>query len=102
MGKKKTVSKTNPESIKEAGNKAFGLGSFEEAIKLYTQAIELQASHIYYSNRANAYLELSQYLSAIEDCDMAIKIEPKFAKAYLRKGNALMNLVRTQEAINCI
>jgi hypothetical protein len=36
MGKKKTVSKTNPDALKEAGNKAFGLGSFEEAIKFYT------------------------------------------------------------------
>lgn len=30
---------------------------------------------------------------------MAIKIEPKFVKAYLRKGNALLNLVRVKEAI---
>ena len=36
MGKKKTVSKTNPDALKEQGNKAFALGSFEEAVKLYT------------------------------------------------------------------
>ena len=58
MGKKK-VSKQNPDALKEAGNKAFGLGSFEEAIKFYTQAIELAPEgHIYWANRANAYLEL--------------------------------------------
>ena len=28
-------------------------------------------------------------------------MEPKFAKAYLRKGNALLNLVRVPEAIEC-
>lgn len=61
MGKKKTVSKTNPDALKEAGNKAFGLGSFEEAIKFYSQAIELQENHVFYSNRANAYLQLDQF-----------------------------------------
>ena len=101
MGKKKTVSKTNPEAIKEAGNKAFGLGSFEEAIKLYSQAIELQPSHIYYANRANAYLETDQFLNAISDCDDSIKLDPKYPKSYARKGNALLNLIRVKEAIDC-
>ena len=36
MGKKKTVSKTNPDALKEAGNKAFANGSYEEAIKFYS------------------------------------------------------------------
>ena len=102
MGKKKAVSKTNPDALKEAGNKAFGLGSFEEAVKFYTQAIELQANHVYYSNRANAYLSLDMFQNAVDDCDQAIKLEPKFAKAYLRKSNALLNIVRVPEAIECI
>ena len=88
MGKKKTVSKTNPDALKEAGNKAFGNGSFEEAIKYYTQAIELTPSHIYYANRANAYLELTNFEACIKDCDEAIRIDPKYVKSYIRKANA--------------
>jgi len=52
MGKGKKPSKTNPEALKEAGNKSFSQGQFEEAIEFYTKAIQLKNdSHIYFSNR---------------------------------------------------
>jgi len=35
MGKKKT-DKTNPDALKEAGNKAFAKKNYEEALKHYT------------------------------------------------------------------
>jgi hypothetical protein len=41
MGKKKQVKKNDPESLKEAGNKAFAAGNFTDAIKQYTLAIEI-------------------------------------------------------------
>ena len=52
---------TNPETIKEAGNKAFLAKNYEEAVKQYTMAIEITLetpNHIYFANRANAHLEL--------------------------------------------
>ena len=61
MGKKKVQNKNDPEAIKEAGNKAFMAKNYNEAIKLYTVAIEItldKPSPIYYANRANAHLEL--------------------------------------------
>jgi hypothetical protein len=33
MGKKKTTQKTNPDSLKEAGNKAFANKNYEEAVR---------------------------------------------------------------------
>ena len=39
--KKKEVNMNDPESIKEAGNKAFMARNFDEAIKCYTIAIEI-------------------------------------------------------------
>ena len=99
MGKKKAVSKTNPDALKEAGNKAFGLGSFEEAIKFYTQAIELAQNHVYYANRANAYLELTEFDKCIQDCNEAIKIDPGYIKSYIRKGNAELSSSLTKQSI---
>ena len=52
---------TNPETLKEAGNKAFLAKNYEEAVKQYTMAIEITLetpNHIYFANRANAHLEL--------------------------------------------
>ena len=45
-------------------------------------------NHVYYANRANVYIELLKYKNCIEDCDTAIKIDPKFVKSYLRKAKA--------------
>ena len=47
---------------------------------------------IYYSNRANAFLELDQNTECINDCDQAINIDPKYVKSYYRKSKALANL----------
>lgn len=72
MGKKKVQNKNDPEAIKEAGNKAFMAKNFNEAIKLYTVAIEItldNSSPIYYANRANAHLELFNIEECIADCN---------------------------------
>ena len=90
MGKKKTMTNT-PDSHKEAGNKAFLAKDYKEAAKHYTMAIEMSEenpNHIYFSNRANAYLNLGLNNECIEDCDQAIKIEETFVKSYWRKGKA--------------
>ena len=59
--KKKAANLDNPETVKELGNKAFLAGDFKEAISQYSNAIQMTEQNpnaIYYSNRANAYLEL--------------------------------------------
>ena len=82
--KKKQKTKT-PDQLKELGNKAFMAGQYQEAIELYTQAIEgskdEKGSVIYYSNRANAYLETKDNEKCIEDCKKALEIDPGFVKA---------------------
>ena len=100
MGKKKAAktNANNPESLKEAGNKAFLAKDYNEAIKLYTQAIELSQAegpmvppaHIYFSNRANAYLEIAKFEDSLSDCNESIKIDPTYIKTYFRKAKALL------------
>ena len=79
---------TKANKFKEAGNKAFSENNFEEAITQYTLAIEISADnpnqHVYYANRANAYLHSGRLDECIEDCEEAIYIEPMFIKAYYR------------------
>jgi tetratricopeptide (TPR) repeat protein len=76
MGKKKAATKmSTPDTLKEAGNKAFANKNFEEAVKQYTMAIEITQeapNHIYFANRANAELELLLFEECIADCNQAI------------------------------
>jgi len=61
---------------------------FPEAVKSYTEAIKRNPSDpVNYSNRAASYTKLMAYKEAIRDCDEATKLDPKFIKAYIRKGH---------------
>eukprot|EP01097_Dermamoeba_algensis_P001377 TRINITY_DN1519_c0_g1_i1.p1 TRINITY_DN1519_c0_g1~~TRINITY_DN1519_c0_g1_i1.p1 ORF type:complete len:338 (+),score=77.43 TRINITY_DN1519_c0_g1_i1:44-1057(+) len=44
--------------------------------------------HFFYSNRAACYIKLGQFKRAIEDCDEAIRLQPKEVKPYIRKCNS--------------
>ena len=44
---------------------------------------------IYFANRGNVKLEMNNLVGCIEDCDEAIKIDPKYVKSYIRKARAL-------------
>lgn len=47
------------ETHKAAGNEFFKAGSYEDAVKAYSRAIELNPDNpVYYSNRAMAYLQV--------------------------------------------
>ena len=92
----------SPEALKDAGNKAFKAKDYKEAVKQYTLAIKGKEHHIYYSNRAGAYLELGRYQECIEDCVKSIGIDPGFAKSYYRQAKALIALGRQVEALEVL
>ena len=102
MGKKKNTAKQlTPDEHKEIGNKAFAAQNFEEAVNQYSLAIDRsgpQLNHIYFSNRANAYLSLKEYQKCVDDCKQAIQIEPAFVKAHYRMVRALFNMDLLEEA----
>ena len=92
---------SNAESLKNEGNRLFQKKKFDQAIECYTQAIEASMqspSHIYYANRAFAYLSKSEYDSAVEDCNIAISIKPDYVKAHYRKTPSLIGLANYQAA----
>jgi small glutamine-rich tetratricopeptide repeat-containing protein alpha len=60
---------------------------YDSAIEQYTQAIQLDPTPVYYSNRAAAWGALGQHEKAVEDAEKAIGIDPKFAKGYSRLGS---------------
>jgi len=49
-------------------------------------------------NRSAAHANLGEYIEATADAEKAIQVKPTFVKAYARKGLALFQLGRTEEA----
>ena len=40
-----------------------------------------------YSNRSAAYIKLMEFSFALKDVEKCLEIDPKYVKAYFRKGN---------------
>ncbi len=75
-------------------------GNYQEAIKAYNKAIELDPKHAAaYGSRGAAYASIGNYQQAIKDSDSAIELEPRFAPAYYNLGVAYGMLGNHREAI---
>lgn len=87
------------EECKTRANQAFASGAYAQAIQLFTQAIALNATAIYYSNRAAAYLKIGQYQEALRDTSAAVKLDAKYAKGLSRHVETLIKVGRGSEAV---
>eukprot|EP00401_Gymnodinium_catenatum_P027059 CAMPEP_0117551552 /NCGR_PEP_ID=MMETSP0784-20121206/49249_1 /TAXON_ID=39447 /ORGANISM="" /LENGTH=467 /DNA_ID=CAMNT_0005348593 /DNA_START=118 /DNA_END=1521 /DNA_ORIENTATION=- len=84
---------------KQKGNDAFKEGKWDEAIKNYNKAISLDPNQApFYSNRAACWASKGNHESALADAKKCVERDPKFVKGYSRKGKALFDLGRLQEA----
>lgn len=62
------------ENYKELGNQFFKDGKYEESIREYTLAIELEPKNpVYYSNRSMAYLKLDDFQNSLNDAIFALQ-----------------------------
>ena len=92
--------------LKAQGTQAFKNEKYEEALKLYTQAIEnCSDSNMLFTNRASCLNTMERYEEAIVDCDKALIIEPNCcgcsSRTYIQKGRAYMGLGQFDEARKC-
>lgn len=95
----KPVVEMSAASFKEIGNRHLQAKEFDEAIKAYTEAINLDPNdHVFFSNRSAAYLSKGDAASALVDAERCISLSPSWPKGYSRKGAALHSLRRYDEA----
>lgn len=87
------------DELKNKGNACFKEGQLEQAIELYSKAIELlPTGYIALSNRSLAFYKLEKYELALEDADQCIRICGRWPKGHLRRATTLNALERFQEA----
>eukprot|EP00924_Labyrinthula_sp_SR-Ha-C_P010691 snap_masked-scaffold_49-processed-gene-1.74-mRNA-1 protein AED:0.02 eAED:0.02 QI:0/-1/0/1/-1/1/1/0/584 len=87
------------EECKQKGNESLQLNDYDKAINWYTEAIKLNESHVYYSNRSAAYLSKGFAESALKDANKAIDLKPDWPKGYSRKGAALHKLLQFDKSV---
>lgn len=91
------------EELKSKGNELMGQAKYREAIAFYTKAIEVEPNnHLYYANRAAAYLHLKDNRYAITDCEKSIALNDKYAKAHARLGTAYFYDANYARAVICL
>ena len=85
---------------KKRGNALFGDRNFDDAVRLYSQAILLHQEAVYYSNRAACFANLDQHDKVILDCTRALELSPEYSKALARRALAYEKLDLWRDALN--
>ncbi len=88
------------DALKNEGNALLKAAAYQRAIDLYSEAIALNPNPVYYSNRAAAYQYLNKHDLALADSQAAVRLDPGFAKGYMRIGQSLVALGRHQDGID--
>ncbi|CAN0395803.1 unnamed protein product [Ectocarpus sp. 12 AP-2014] len=91
------------EAKKKAGNDAFAKKDLDEAVRLYSEAIELDpSSYIYRSNRSACYALQGKHEMAREEAEACIKINPDFTKGYYRLATAQTEMGEIDAALETV
>ncbi|KAG7391512.1 DnaJ (Hsp40), sub C, member 8 [Phytophthora pseudosyringae] len=88
------------EGFKAQGNELLAAGQLQDAVEMYTRAIELDPDNaVYLSNRSAAYLAMGDARGkALKDAERCVELRPRWWKGYSRKGAAQHALLRFDAA----
>ncbi|XP_071685914.1 hsp70-Hsp90 organizing protein 3-like [Rutidosis leptorrhynchoides] len=89
------------DEAKAKGNAAFSAGDYTDAIRHFTDAINLApTNHVLYSNRSAAYASLNQFSEALTDAKKTVDLKPDWSKGYSRLGAAHHGLRQYDDAVS--
>ncbi|KAF7714752.1 Heat shock chaperonin-binding domain-containing protein [Penicillium ucsense] len=89
------------EKARELGQQRFQEADWPGAVDAFTEMTKRAPQDPRgFSNRAAALIKLMAFPQAVQDCDAAISRDPKFIRAYMRKGQALVAMKEYNRAID--
>ena len=91
------------DSIKTKANEIFKQKKYEEAIEEYTKILEFYPNNkkfnsLILANRALCYQKLNKNVEALRDSNQSIKLNPFYARGYIKRGNVYMELKMFDDA----
>ncbi|CAL8068314.1 unnamed protein product [Orchesella dallaii] len=87
---------------KNKGNEVMLRLLFLEGLECYNKAIALDGNNpVYFCNRAAAFIKMERYEEARRDCQIAVQLDPSYAKAYGRMGLTYSSQNNQVDAILC-
>lgn len=85
------------------GNTFFKQKQYKEAIRAYSEAIDLDPSDVtFYSNRSACFAALEEWEKAADDGRQCIITDRQFVKGYYRSAFALKNLGNLDGALDAV
>ena len=76
------------------GNELFKSGNFAEACTAYGEGLKYDPSNpVLLCNRAACRSKLGQWVKSVEDCNEALRIQPNYTKALLRRADSYAKVV---------
>ena len=88
------------EALKTEANAFFKQEKFQQAVDLYSKAIELNPKKaVYHANRSIANLRLENFGYALSDASKSIECDKNYLKAYYRRAAAHMALGKYKIAL---
>lgn len=95
----------NIELVKQKGNELYNQKKYEDAIKAYTKALEFDPQHKKYNslilvNRALCYEKIKKYYEALNDSNLSVKLNPNYARGYIKRANIYIQLKNFKAAID--
>ncbi|KAA8516351.1 hypothetical protein F0562_016644 [Nyssa sinensis] len=85
---------------RKAGNESFKAGKYMEALAMYEKGLQYDPTNVFLlCNRAACRSELGQWQMAIDDCNAALRNQPNYSKALLRRAHSNAKLERWEESL---
>lgn len=89
---------------KENGNMAFKMEQFQEAHRLYTEALAIDPQNVItnaklHFNKAMVAAKMRNWSESVQECTEALKLDENYFKARLRRASSYMELEQYEEAI---